>query len=329
MASIRSLFWLAIVCFLVPAADGRAAATSCKFSLGQSKPIFAGVQLRRMTFNCPSDGPRSTAHVAQIDLHTQGLSLFALSAGSPQAPQTFLVSGLLRQPRNQIAVNANLFTACCAYSGGGIPTALYGLAYSDGVMWSPVGNIPPQPPPPGDFLSSLVVVDGRASIVTLAKGQAPPPGLTLAVTGTHRILTNGANTAPTDTNPADWFGPTARTVVGYGVGSNHGGQLVFPRLWLVAVDGSNGSAGVTLPQAAELLLFLGATDGINLDGGGSTTMVRQTASGPRAIIVPPTIINVPKDWPPNGGACQVTVKPGKSCERYVGFGLGVTAPSSR
>jgi hypothetical protein len=80
------------------------------------------------------------------------------------------------------------------------------------------------------------------------------------------------------------------------------------------------SSGVTLPQAAELLLFLGASDGINLDGGGSTTMVRQAANGAA------TFVNVPKDWPPLG-SCQAAVVPGSSCERYVGFGLGVVAPA--
>jgi hypothetical protein len=280
------------------------------------------VQLQIVMLTCPWQGKvlTSTAHVARIDLTAKGLSLVTLSAGSAQAPKTLLSSGALQSAGNEIAVNANLFTGCCDYAGGGASTALLGLAYGNGALWAPIGAIPRRSPPPGDFLSSLIVANGQASIVTLAKGQSLPPGLTLAVTGSHRILTEGRNTAPADTSPADWFGPNARTVVGYDAGLNGGSQLVFPRLWLVAVDSvPRVSSGVTLPQAADLLLFLGASDGINLDGGGSTTMVRQAANGAA------TFVNVPKDWPPLG-SCQVPVVPNASCERYVGFGLGVIAP---
>lgn len=47
------------------------------------------------------------------------------------------------------------------------------------------------------------------------------------------------------------------------------------RLLLVVVDGRNPdvSVGLTLQQSAELLLQLGAVEGVNLDGGGSSTMV--------------------------------------------------------
>ena len=45
-------------------------------------------------------------------------------------------------------------------------------------------------------------------------------------------------------------------------------------LLLVTVDGRapGWSAGMTLPEAARLMLSLGARDALNLDGGGSSTM---------------------------------------------------------
>jgi hypothetical protein len=57
-----------------------------------------------------------------------------------------------------------------------------------------------------------------------------------------------------------------RTMVGW----NAEGEVL-----LVTVDGRQPgySVGMTLPEAAELMLALGATDAINLDGGGSTTFV--------------------------------------------------------
>jgi hypothetical protein len=316
LLSIRFLVCLAVVGLVGAPLQGRAANSACTFLPGPSQLVFAGVQSQSVTVECSSG--ISTAHVVRVDLTTKGVSLVTLTAGSASAPQMLLVSKAL-QMQNQIGVNANLFTNCCSYTGPGTATALLGLAYSNGVMWSPIGNDPQKSPPPGDFLSSLIVTQGRVSIVTLAKGQALPAGLTLAVTGSHRILTEGRNTAPTDTSPGDWFGPNARTVVGYNAGRNNGSAIVAPRLWIIAVDSVRGvSSGVTLPQAADLLSFLGASDGINLDGGGSTTMVQQVAGAA-------AFVNTPKDWPPLGG-CQVPVTgPGAHCERYVGFGLGVAA----
>jgi len=52
-------------------------------------------------------------------------------------------------------------------------------------------------------------------------------------------------------------------------------RLKDGRILVATVDGRQPgvSAGMTLPELAELLLEFGASDAINLDGGGSTTMV--------------------------------------------------------
>ena len=60
-------------------------------------------------------------------------------------------------------------------------------------------------------------------------------------------------------------GDQPRTAIGM-IEANH---FVF-----VVVDGgSDESAGVTLPELAEIMASLGATEAYNLDGGGSSTMV--------------------------------------------------------
>ena len=71
------------------------------------------------------------------------------------------------------------------------------------------------------------------------------------------------------TDPGDNFtnGRHPRTLVGW----TPGGDVL-----LVTVDGrqAGASVGMTLHEAANFLIALGVTDGINLDGGGSTTFVR-------------------------------------------------------
>jgi len=95
---------------------------------------------------------------------------------------------------------------------------------------------------------------------------------------------------------ARWFADAAndftrgrqpRTLVGW----NPTGEK-----FLVTVDGRQPqtSVGMTLAEAADLLLALGATDGINLDGGGSTTFV---ADG--------TVVNTPSDVAVRRGGDEV------------------------
>lgn len=63
-------------------------------------------------------------------------------------------------------------------------------------------------------------------------------------------------------------------------------RLADGRLLLVVVDGRQPyhSLGMTLPELAATLAALGATDALNLDGGGSTTLV-----------VRGTVVNLPSD----------------------------------
>lgn len=65
-------------------------------------------------------------------------------------------------------------------------------------------------------------------------------------------------------------------------------------LLLVVFDGRSArSAGVTLREAAEILRELGAVEGLNLDGGGSSTMV-----------VGGEVVNRPSDSGAPGGRRQ-------------------------
>jgi hypothetical protein len=119
-----------------------------------------------------------------------------------------------------------------------------------------------------------------------AEGHVP---LTFAVGG-YPILRDGAPLAGLDTTTA-----ATRTAAGFG---DHG-----HRLYLLALDGTaETSAGLTISELAGVLQDFGATDGVNLDGGGSTTLVTRAP-----------------------GADHVTVRnhPGGGAERPVPEGVGV------
>lgn len=74
------------------------------------------------------------------------------------------------------------------------------------------------------------------------------------------------------------------------------------RLFLFAVDGTAGRAGLTVAEVSRLLRDLGATDGFGLDGGGSTTLVARD---------------------PGGTSVTVRNHPSAGAERAVPNGIGV------
>ena len=92
------------------------------------------------------------------------------------------------------------------------------------------------------------------------------------VAGFARILKEGkhARVGGNDLHP--------RSAVGY--------DSVNQKLWFLVVDGrQNGySEGVTTRELADLLLELGCSDGINLDGGGSSVLIVKNPEGKWKVI---------------------------------------------
>ncbi|MBC7106968.1 MAG: S-layer homology domain-containing protein [Firmicutes bacterium] len=70
---------------------------------------------------------------------------------------------------------------------------------------------------------------------------------------------------PAGSYPADLGGRAARSAVGFSSDGRY--------LYLVAVEKAEGSAGMTLAELAAFLADLGVWEALNLDGGGSTTLV--------------------------------------------------------
>jgi hypothetical protein len=145
--------------------------------------------------------------------------------------------------------------------------------------------------------ASLVIETGnRAWIGTV--GKIPEAAHTI-VTGNAQILARGRDL----TSPDDKVGHP-RTAAGL---TADGKTLV-----LLTVDGrrEGWSTGMTMRQLAAEMLVQGCTDAINLDGGGSTTMVARQPDGKQKVL------NLPSD----GSTMPLPL----SIERPVPYVLGVT-----
>ncbi|KAA3610451.1 MAG: phosphodiester glycosidase family protein [Calditrichaeota bacterium] len=99
-----------------------------------------------------------------------------------------------------------------------------------------------------------------------------PSKLANLVGGFTQLVTKGKNSAiesydKVGKNRSHFlFGNHPRTAIAYNKDKT--------RLYLVTIDGRQASSiGISLPDLANLMIQFGAYDALNLDGGGSTTMV--------------------------------------------------------
>ena len=281
---------------------------ACTFTAGAATALFRGITTETARITCPAPvhtaAPlHSTAEVVRVDLTAPGLSFESSRGTSFNHFNLQLPTAFLQKTHSQVAVNANLFTRCCTYTPPANPeTQLLGLEISHGRVYSPYHNRPQKLPATFPFSASLEVIGRRLEITT----QTPGPGVSTSVTGSHLLVWQGRNVAPRTQLPHEFFGPNARTLAGLSAGNTV--------LWLAAVDHNPTSAGITLPQAAQLMLHLGAASALNLDGGGSTSLAVEGSHGQ------PQLLNDPGDGVPN-----CTFPRGSGCERYVGATFAIHA----
>lgn len=243
------------------------------------QPRFVGVETARWVASVPRP---LVAQLARIDLQAPGLRWLATPAADPSAgagpTRGRTTSRFLREYRLQLAINAAPFDPVRQDEGG--LHEVVGLQVSQGRLVSG---------PARDFPALLLGPGGRARI------EAPPfdlTGVDNAVAGFEIVLRAGRPTAAASpvrlpSAPAARTALHPRTAVGL--------DATGRRAWLVVVDGrqSGHSEGVTLAELAALLRALGASDGINLDGGGTSTLVVEEASGQPRVLNRPIHAGVP------------------------------------
>jgi exopolysaccharide biosynthesis protein len=278
---------VAILFVSASVAAGAAEITQSGFS-----PLYVGVDYETATVpsNPTASGTptRSRAYIARIDLRAPGVAFIATPHSGPLHTTSETTSQFAAEQRVRIAINANFFAPCC--NAFAEPKTVIGLLVSQGQVVSPPTSDPLQ--------SEAVLAITRHNRAVIA--QAPEVNLTgvyTAVAGSAIIVKDGQDVSASSPQEGDPFHPNPRTLVGL---SGDGRFLYF-----AVIDGRvpGYSFGTTNAQSAALMLALGCDSALNLDGGGSSEIVRADTLGK------PYILNNP-----SGGT-----------ERYDAAALGVYA----
>lgn len=231
-------------------------------------------------------------HIVRIDLTSPAISFRVTPQSGPRDTINQTTRQFLIDQQAQLAINAHFFTPFPADVTGA--SWLTGLAASSATIGPNGHAFAPfdqnlDYPYQNNLPALNLAADRSANIVYQAAGDptgyatSPPVDLYNTVSGNEQILSAGLNTCGVGT-----FDSTLnpRTAIGLAPNST---------LILFIVDGrqSGISEGMTTSEVATLLnTDYGVTDAINLDGGGSSTLVMADPS-PRVVNVPVGVNNVP------------------------------------
>lgn len=248
--TLRLAILLSLLGLTAAAQDGRH-----DWAADTSQARYPGIRFARLQ----TDTPRALRlYCLRIDTATPGLR-FATTERCPDwddgAQETLRESarGFLRRKRASglplvAAVNADAFAPWPAPWNASTPANLQGLAIADGILVSSPGRTP----------SLLIDRAGRIRMATTDK-KTPLNDIFIAVSGFGFCLRDGE--APAS-------GPELHPRTGIGLSDN--GQFLY---WLVIDGRRHASIGATIQETGRWLRHFGAENGINMDGGGSSTLV--------------------------------------------------------
>ncbi|MBZ4419500.1 phosphodiester glycosidase family protein [Myxococcus sp. RHSTA-1-4] len=222
---------------------------------------FEGVEYTREVRRQPRP---MVAHVVRVDLEAPGIDFLVTPAEPSEAGdlRADTVSGFAARHGVQVAINANFFYPFNANSPldyaprVGEPVHVVGRAASRGVTYGGAQ----------EGTATLYLSPERRA------GFEPPAGtMWHAISGLGYLVREGAR-APREASPVG-DAPYPRTAIGVDASGRY--------LLLVVVDGKQRgySQGATLAEVADLMLKHGAHTALQLDGGGSSTLVRSEAPG--------------------------------------------------
>jgi exopolysaccharide biosynthesis protein len=228
--------------------------------------IFPGILYRREAISIPR---LAMIHTVAIDLKTSGIKVL-VTPKTPNRART--TSNFLQEFKLKLAVNASHFHPFYERSPwdysphSGDQTNPIGEVISNGDRYSPLE---------ANWPALCISRDNIAQIIT---EQACPSDTMNAVAGSEMLVTNGKPLANIPDAHNDK--PYSRVAVGI----DQKGE----KLWLFVVDGKQPlySEGLTKVELSKIIAKLGVDKAINLDGGGSTTLVMATNNGAKVLNAP-------------------------------------------
>jgi hypothetical protein len=249
----------------------------------QEQVLFQGITYKREFRSIPRP---LMLHIVAIDLTAPGVKV-KVTPGKPTPQKTEVpteidaqtTSEFLQEHQLQLAVNASFFypfrevTPWDYYPKSGDRANVVGQAIANGSNYSN---------PESKFPTLCFNANNLAQIS--GSGQCPQ-GTLHAVAG-NALLVERSNPVGLQAKTADSDKPYSRVAAAL----TQDGK----KLWLIAVDGKQPfySEGVTLAELTEIIRELDADWALNLDGGGSTTLVAATRKG-ASVLNSPTHTKLP------------------------------------
>jgi hypothetical protein len=250
--------------------------------LGPWVPLFKGIDHATGT-NTPGGAlpDLMVINAMRVDLTDPDIQFYA----SPRIASDYVVdaretagyttSNFLTMHGLQVAINANYFhdagtsdTESPSYTDPpGTPFDVIGVEISQGQVVSPQDS--------GDYTASFMfTTNNQVTFFPTNWPANPTDGIYTAVTGPYAILVNQVNVGSNYIgNDAAIHEINPRTAYGLSQDRHY--------LYLLVIDGRQAgySNGALDWETAAWLQLLGASDGANMDGGGSSCMVIQGTTG--------------------------------------------------
>ncbi len=225
--------------------------------------LFQGVAYQQEVRQVPRP---LVIHIVTVDLTVTGVEVFVTPGDATKGLDlpARTTSTFLTEFGLQLAINGSFFTPFRSngpenyYPHPDDPVDVEGLAISNGIIYSATEK---------DMAVLCILSNSHAEI----QNETCSSDVTQAIAG-NIILVNRGQPISSEMLKGDGLHP--RTAVAI----DKKGET----LWLIVVDGRQPgySEGLALVELAEGIRELGAYMALNLDGGGSTTLVTYNENGP-------------------------------------------------
>lgn len=250
---------------------------------GAEENTYIGHPNVRVEVAASGGRPRRVGRVNAGRPGERQLALFTRAGGALERPPKRACSARLR-PSEDVKLRSTEDGITATYFVGRVRCAKERMRRKDGIVLAARRQGSKAP-----FVSGLKF--GQSMSLTWTLGW---PRVRATLGGNPTLVEKGRIPSRNVDGTGAFFARNPRT----GVGTTRGGKVL-----LVTVDGRQPgySRGMTLRQFARLFRSLGARWALNLDGGGSTTMV-----------VEGRVVNRPSDGPERAVSSSLLVVPGGS-----------------